>query len=89
MNTGVILIMFILLGFGITMLVFGYDKTDKLNDVYVKAFQKDPPPNFIKIFLGIGWGLSSIALLVIGILFYLEFKPKSVKQPVKQKSNKN
>ena len=65
MNTGVILIMFILLGFGITMLVFGYDKTDKLNNAYVKAFQKDPPEKFIKIFIGIGWGLTSIAILVI------------------------
>ena len=73
MNTGVIIIMFILLGFGITMLVFGYEHAQKLNDAYVKAFQKDPPDKFIKIFIGIGWGFTCIPTLVIGILFLFKF----------------
>jgi hypothetical protein len=77
LNTGVLLIMFILLGLGITMLVYSYEKTKQLNNLYVKLFQKDPPESFLKVFIGIGWGLTSIAALVIGLMFFFHFRKRS------------
>ena len=74
LNTGVLLIMFILLGLGITMLVYSYEKTKQLNNLYVKLFQKDPPKSFLKVFIGIGWGLTSISALVIGLMFFFHFR---------------
>ena len=75
----IIILMFFLLLIGIAILVLGYDHSQWIEDQYLKIFKDEIPSNFIKIFIIVGWCLTSVCAIVLGILLYFAFRPKKRK----------